>query len=262
MNKDLIRVWLNVLALAVTLTVNGLANALPLNNLTTGQVSDSFDVFFVPAAYVFSIWGLIYLALLGFIIYQILPAQRENPRLRKIGYWFVASCAANSAWIFLWHYQIFPLTIVAMLCLLASLILIYLNLDINRQKVAQAERWLVDFPFRLYLGWVSVATIANASSLLEFLGWGGWGLAPEIWAVIMLAVGVILAGVVAYTRRDVVFMSVFIWAYIGIAVAQKEALMVVFSAWLGAVILAIFVLMISLNMLPTFFSKPKPKLRG
>jgi len=262
MKKEQVLVWLNGIAFVIMITVNGLANALPINGLTTGEVSDSFDIYFVPAAYVFSIWGLIYLALIGYVVYQALPGQRDNLRLKKIGYWFIISSAANSAWIFSWHYRIFPLTVVVMLILLVSLIMIYLKLDITHDNHDQFERWFVDFPFSLYLGWISVATIANISSLLDFWGWKGLGISAEVWAVIMLSVGIILALMIAYKRKDIVFILVFIWAYIGIAVAQKEAPIVVFAAWLGAVILAILVLMISLDMLPTLFSKPKPKLRG
>jgi hypothetical protein len=250
MNKDIIRGWVNVLALVATIAVNGLANALPLNGLTTGEISDGFDVYFVPAGYVFSIWGLIYLALAAFVIYQVFPSQRENDRLRRVGYWFAASCAANIAWLFSWHYQLFPLTLLAMLVLLACLIVVYLKLDIGRSRVSTIERWLVDFPFSLYLGWVSVATIANVTSLLDYLGWGGWGISPQVWAVIMLSVGVVLAGMMAVQRGDYIYILVFIWAYIGIAVAQSDAPLVVFASWIGAVLLGLALLMIALRMWP------------
>lgn len=250
MNKDIIRGWVNVLSLIVTIVVNGLANALPLNGLTTGEISDSFDVYFVPAGYVFSIWGLIYLALAAFVIFQVLPSQRENTRLRQVGYWFAASCGANIAWLFFWHYQLFPLTLLAMLVLLACLIVVYLKLDIGRTRVSAIERWLVDFPFSLYLGWVSVATIANVTSLLDYLSWGGWGIPPQVWAVIMLSVGVVLAGMIAIQRGDFIYMLVFIWAYIGIAVAQSDAPLVVFASWIGALLLGLALLMIALRMWP------------
>jgi hypothetical protein len=97
MKKDIIRQFVNVLAVVAVLVVNGLANALPLNNQTTGEISDRFQVYFVPAGYVFSIWGLIYLGLLAFAVFQALPAQRDNPRLRRVGYLFAASCVANIA---------------------------------------------------------------------------------------------------------------------------------------------------------------------
>ena len=117
-----------ILATLVMLTVNALANILPINGMNTGQVSDSFKVFFVPAGYVFSIWGVIYLLLLAYTVYQALPAQKDNPTLKKISLWYVAGSLANSIWIFLWHYLQFNLTILFMGILLVSLLVIYLAL--------------------------------------------------------------------------------------------------------------------------------------
>ena len=134
MNKDSLRQGVNILAVLGLLLVNGLANSLPLNGLNTGEISDRFDVLFVPAGYVFSIWGLIYLGLIAFSIYQVMPAQRENPRLRSLGWLFALSCLANITWLFLWHYEYFVLTVVAMLVLLGSLIIIYQRLGIGRVK--------------------------------------------------------------------------------------------------------------------------------
>jgi len=131
MNSKILRQVVNVLAVVATIVVNGLANVLPLNGQTTGEISDRFQVYFVPAGYVFSIWGLIYLGLIAFAIYQALPAQRENPRLCRVGYLFAASCLANVAWLFLWHYEQFLWTFVAMLSLLVLLILIYLRFAVG-----------------------------------------------------------------------------------------------------------------------------------
>ena len=118
MKKDLIRQIVVIVALIATLVVNWLSNALPLNGLTAGEISDSFVVYFVPAGYVFSIWGLIYLGLIAYTVYQMLPAQRENPYLQRIGYLFALSCVANFSWLFLWHYQVFSASIVVMVALL------------------------------------------------------------------------------------------------------------------------------------------------
>jgi benzodiazapine receptor len=220
-----------VVAVIATIVVNGLANALPLNGLTTGEISDRFQVYFVPAGYVFSIWGVIYLALIGFAIYQLLPAQRENPRLLRVGYLFAASCAANVAWLFLWHYEQFELTVVAMTALLLLLIAIYLRLGIGRTAVPAAERWLVQVPFSIYLGWITVATVANVTSLLDYLNWGGWGISPEVWAVIILVVAGAIAAAVSLTRGDVAYMLVILWAFAGIAVKQADTAVVAVAAW-------------------------------
>src|SRR5512136_480114 len=130
--KDTLRQISVVLTILATLVVNALANILPINGQNTGAISDRFHVYFVPAGYVFSIWGLIYLGLIVFAIYQALPSQRENPRLRATGWWVVLGGLANIAWIFLWHYELFSLTVIAMLVLLGSLIITYLRLEISR----------------------------------------------------------------------------------------------------------------------------------
>jgi hypothetical protein len=238
MNKDTLRQILVLVSVLAVIVVNSLASALPLNGLTTGEISDRFEVFFVPAGYVFSIWGLIYLGLLAYAVYQVLPAQRTNSDLRSIGYLFVASSAANIVWIFLWHYEIFPLTIVAMLALLGSLIAIYLGLDIGRAQVSSGMKWFVHVPFSIYLGWITVATIANATALLYFLDWSGWGISPEAWTLIMLAAAVVIGAAVSLTRGDVAYALVLIWAFVGIAVKHQDTTIVATAAWLAAAITA------------------------
>lgn len=240
--KDLVRQVAVLLATAAVIIVNGLANALPLNGQSTGEISDRFEVFFVPAGYVFSIWGLIYLALIGFSIFQALRGQQENPRLRSIGYLYVVSCAANVAWIFLWHYEFFELTLVAMLTLLVLLILIYLRLGIGQIRVPTAETWLAQVPFSIYLGWITVATIANVTSLLDHLGWGGWGISPEVWAVIMLVAGAAIASAVSITRGDIAYVLVIVWAFAGIAVKHSATPLVAVTAGLMAVVVALTLL--------------------
>ncbi|RCK76887.1 MAG: hypothetical protein ANABAC_3312 [Anaerolineae bacterium] len=230
--KDLLRQIVVLFSILATLIINGLANALPFNGLTTGEISDRFQVYFVPAGYVFSIWGLIYLGLLAFAVYQALPAQRTNPRLQAIGGWVVVGSLANSAWIFLWHYEQFPLTLLAMLILLLSLILIYLKLDIGRRSVSKAENWLVHLPFRIYLGWITVATVANVTTLLDYLQWDGFGLSAEVWFSLILIAILGIAGWVNTTRRDVAFTLVILWALAGIAVKHSAVRAVVLPTWL------------------------------
>jgi len=231
MSRDGVRQWVNVLGVVMTIVVNGLANALPLNGQTTGEISDRFQVYFVPAGYVFSIWGVIYLALVAFAVYQALPAQRENPHLRRVGYLFAASCLANVAWLFLWHYEQFELTLVAMLALLLLLVAIYLRLEIGRAVVSGAERWFVQVPFSVYLGWITVATIANVTSLLDYVGWSGWGISPEAWAVIMLIAAGGIASAVSLSRGDVAYMLVIMWALAGIGIKHAGTSVVAVTAW-------------------------------
>ncbi len=239
MNKDTLRQSVNLLTAIVTIIFNALANALPLNGQTTGEISDRFRVYFVPAGYVFSIWGLIYIGWLAFAIYQFLPAQRQNPRLRRIGYLFALSGLANVAWLFLWHYEYFVLTLVAMFTLLGVLIAIYLRLQIGRVSVSVAERWCVNIPFSVYLGWITGATIANVTAVLDYVRWDGWGLRPEVWTLIMLAAAFAIASAVGFTRRDGAYLLVIIWAVVGIAVKHAGVPVVAAGAWVTAGLVAL-----------------------
>jgi hypothetical protein len=233
MNKDLTRQILIVVAVVATIVVNGLANALPINGLQTGDISDSFPVYFTPAGYVFAIWGLIYLGLLAYAVYQALPSQRQSPRLRSIRTLFLAGSLANIAWILLWHYQLFPLTLVAMLVLLGTLIGVYLRLRIGRSSPPLVERLAVDLPFSIYLGWITVATIANVTALLSYWGWNGFGVSEETWLVITLAVALVVATLVAFTRRDVAYLLVLAWAFAGIGVKHSTVTPVATAAWVA-----------------------------
>jgi hypothetical protein len=238
-NNDLLRQGLVVVGTVVTLIVNGLANALPLNGQTTAAVSDSFPVYFVPAGYVFAIWSVIYLALIGYTIYQALPGQRTNPAQRRIGWLYILSCAANSIWIFFWHYELFPLTVLAMLTVLGSLLVIYVRLAQRPTPISTAERWLLHVPFSIYLGWITVATIANVTDLLYYLGWRDTGTGGQLWAVALLAVGTLIAAFIAYTRRDVAYLLVLVWAFIGIMVSQADTPLVAGAAAVAAALVAL-----------------------
>jgi translocator protein len=230
------------IAVVVTLVCNWLSSALPLNNRTAGAISDSFHVYFVPAGYVFSIWGVIYLGLLAFTVYQFLPQHRTSSVLQAITPWFLLSCAANSGWIFLWHYGYYGLTMAVMLVLLFSLIKVYILLDIGNVGYVGAQLWCVRLPFSIYLGWICVATIANATTLLDYVQWNGFGISPEIWTVVLLAVGVALAAIITETRHDAVLVAVLLWAFVGIAIKHTAVPIVGQSAWTACALTAFLVL--------------------
>ena len=234
MSKDTIRQYANLLTAILALLVNILASALPLNGQNTGEISDGFQVYFVPAGYVFSIWGVIYLGWIAFIIFQFQRSEKENPRLRRLGYLFAISNLFNAAWLFCWHYNQFGLSVLVMLALLGSLIASYLRLNVNRSSVPRVEYWSVDVLFSVYLGWITVATVANITDWLYLVGWDGFGIPAPVWAVIMLAVASLLGLAMAITRRDMGYLSVLVWAFAGIAVKQTSAPVVVLSAWIMA----------------------------
>ncbi len=216
MNQRVVRQVINVVVLISVLIVNTLSETLPLGGHTTPQIVALYNIYFLPAGYVFSIWGLIYLALIGFTVYQALPSQRDNPLVDKIGWLFLLTGIGNIGWLFAFHNLQFALSEVPMLILLAALIAIYVRLDIGRARVSRRDWWLIHFPFSLYLGWISVATIANTTFMLYDAKWNGFGLSAETWCVIMLVIGAILAGIMVIRRGDVTFALVVAWAFAGI----------------------------------------------
>ena len=243
MSKDSIRQVVNLLSVLLALTVNILASALPLNGQNTGEISDRFDVFFVPAGYVFSIWGIIYIGWIAFTIFQFQPAQKENPRLRRLGYLFAMSNVLNAAWLFCWHYNQFGLSVLVMLGLLGLLIAIYLRLNVNRAAVSRLEYWSVDVPFSIYLGWITVAAVANITDWLYLIRWDGFGISAQVWTVIMLGVASLLGLVMALTRNDIGYLSVLVWAFTGIAVKQGSAPFVAVTAWITAILMLILLVL-------------------
>lgn len=211
----------NAAAYLIMIAVNALANLLPLNGLNTGQVSDQYPNLFTPAAYTFSIWGLIYLLLLGFVLYQFGvfggDAALQNEMVGLIGPWFIVSSLANSAWVFSWHYRLIGLSVVLMLILLVSLILIVTRIN-KYGPLPLREMVLVQIPFSIYFGWITVATIANITVLLVSLGWNGFGLPPQTWTVIALFLGLIIAAETMLRNSDAAYGLAVLWAYVGILV--------------------------------------------
>jgi hypothetical protein len=242
MSKDILRQFVVIFTFVFTLVSNGAANALPLNGRETGEISDSFNVFFVPAGYVFAIWGVIYLALLAYTVYQSLPAQRANPRLRATGWLFALSNIANGAWIYFWHYGLYELSLVTMFTLLALLLAIYLRLNIGKVRFSAVEKWTVSIPFSIYLGWITVATIANITAVLSYLGWTGGGISGETWTVILLIAGLVIAGLMAFTRSDIAYILVLVWAFVGISVRWLGLPVLNFAGFVAAtLVLALLV---------------------
>ena len=210
-------VFANLLGLVVVLFMNYLSNALPIGGRTPAEVSGMFPTLFTPAGYTFAIWGLIYLLLLGFAVYQIRFWGKVPPAfLQRIGWLFLLSCAANAAWLPAFHHLQLGLSLLLILILLGSLIGIYLRLDIGKSTPAPAEKWLVHLPFSVYLGWVSVATIANTAILLTHLGWDGQPGGPQFWTVLVIATAVGLGLAALLLRRDFGYALVIVWALSGI----------------------------------------------
>jgi hypothetical protein len=226
-----------VILVAATLLVNFLANYLPFNGITTAEVSDALRIFFAPAGYVFAIWGVIYLGLIAFAFYQAQPEAKNAPWLDKTLPAFALASVANMVWLFMWHYQQITVSVLVMLVLLASLMAIYHQLEVGKYPVSAKSYWMVHAPFSLYLGWISVATIANISGALWSVNWNGFGVEAQMWTVIMIAVAGALGLLMLYKKRDVVFAAVIVWALFGIFWKFNDAVDLVAGAALMASLL-------------------------
>ncbi|OJV22991.1 MAG: hypothetical protein BGO30_01025 [Bacteroidetes bacterium 41-46] len=243
---------INLLLFVAMITANALANALPINGLTTGELSDLYPNLFVPAGVTFSIWGLIYLLLFVFIINQTVAAINKKASaylLSPLATWaFALTCLFNALWIISWHYRLVFLSVVIMILLLLTLIYLVKRMDKENIDTLWA-RFSVKLPFSIYLGWISVATIANITALLVHWNWGGLGIPENIWAIIMIVAGTILSILFLLKRSDIFYALVIIWAFYGIIVKREATeplhLDIIYSAWTSIVIqagLIIFIL--------------------
>lgn len=208
------RAALNAVTFLLTIGINSLANILPLNGRTTGEISDSFPVFFVPAAYVFLIWFIIYALLAVFTVWQLLPSQLRRPEIRALDLPFAVANIANAGWIVFWHYGYVWTSLATICVLLLALIALYRR---SRGKPSDnLDHSLRQNIWSVYLGWVSVATIANASVALSVAGWQGAPWSGASWCVIMMGVATALALLMLYRERDAIFAMIILWAIIGI----------------------------------------------
>lgn len=201
-------------------TVNGLANALPINGVGTGDVSDAYANLFAPAAITFAIWGLIYLLLLLYVV-GMFAGLADKAGMRqgvpaKINAIFALSSVFNTAWIFAWHYEIIWLSLILMIGILSCLIAI--NLILRKEQLTLRDSLFIRAPFTVYFGWITVATIANVTTFLVAIGWKGFGIDEEVWTVIILLVGAAIGLLSMYFYRSATYGGVILWAYAGIAI--------------------------------------------
>jgi hypothetical protein len=221
-NNSVLLKWSNIAAFVLTVIVNGLAGSTTLlGGVNTAEISDANPTLITPAGYVFSIWGIIYILLAVFVIFQALPSQKEKEYTKKIGWLFVLSSILNIVWLFFWQYQILSVSIVLMFLLLITLIAIYLRLNIGKSTVTLREKLTVHVPFSVYLGWITIASIANVAVFLVSENWDGFGISPETWATLIIIVALVIALLVIATRRDIAYGLVIVWAFVGIAVKQS-----------------------------------------
>jgi hypothetical protein len=245
---------LNCVTFILMVLVNALANLLPLNGVTTGEVADSYQNLFAPAPITFSIWGLIYVLLAGFVLYQFgLFSKNSTNRedfIKEIGLYFAISSVANTVWIFAWHYHMIFISVILMIVILICLAVIAGKL--SKEKFSTKEKLLVRLPFSIYFGWITVALIANITVLLVSLGWNGWGIPEQVWTVAVMIVGLLIGIATMLKNKDVAYGLAILWAYTGILIKhlsasgfQGEYPAVIATAIISMVILALAALFVA-----------------
>ena len=240
--NHMIMKWLNILVFGLTVLVNGLAGSTEiLGGKNTAEISNANPTLITPAGYVFSIWGIIYILLGIFVMYQAWPRGERTDLQRRIGPLFALSSLLNIAWLFLWQFEWLSVSVVLMFALLATLILIYTRLRIGKAAVPLREKLAVHVPFSVYLGWITIASIANVAVALVSAGWGGLGINHEMWAILIILVALLVTLLVVATRTDVAYGLVVIWALVGIAMNQGDTPNIVLATEISAIIVAIAV---------------------
>jgi len=205
--------YFNLILFAGMLVMNYLANALPLNNKTTGELSDSFPNLFVPAGLTFSIWGVIYLLLIIYCVVQFTGSSQSV--ITEISLFFGISCILNALWIVFWHYGKLPASLIVMAGLLITLI--YINIYIK-----DLQPGFIKAAFGIYLGWICIATIANVTALLVKAGWNGFGLSQEVWTIIMILTGTLIVTLTLYRLANPFIGLSVIWAFTGIIIKRQD----------------------------------------
>lgn len=212
----------NIIALVITITINYLSSSGIFKGVTVADISDKYNNYFTPAGYAFSIWGIIYLGLLAFVIYTgkslFLNEESDEGIVLKVGWWFTLSCVANSLWIVFWVNDVLWVTVLLMLFLLFCLVKIILNLNMEMDYHPIKKYLFIYWPFAIYAGWVSVALIADISAFLVKSNWDGFGLSPVLWAIIMIVIAGLVNLLMIWKRNLREFGIVGIWALIAIAV--------------------------------------------
>lgn len=236
----------NLAAVIVMIIANMLAVILPLNGKTTQELSDALPNYFVPAGLIFSIWGVIYVLQVLFAIYQArgLGSNKvvEMPFLERIGPFSIVANLANTAWIFAWQWQLVPLSLPIMIVLLVALLVMYVRLGIGLQGTAVSRRdwWFVHLPTSVYLGWISVATVANVTAVLVNAGVPSFDTAAVAWTIIILAVVGVLAVLMLITRRDLFYVLVIEWALFGIALKQAATISIFITTIIAMIVVWVF----------------------
>ena len=262
MRNDRLRQFLVLFSIIALIVMNYLSNTGLFGGQTNGDVSRRYPTLITPAGYAFAIWGLIFLGLLAFAVYQALPTQRTNPRFRAIGWWVILNAFCNAIWSPLFNTEHIGLALLVILVMLFSLVVIEQRLLVRKNfggyagtgaallstepdatlpesSASALETWLARIPFSMYFGWLTVATILNVAVYLKATDVSLMGLSESAWATVVLIVGILIGAVVFNRFRSVTYILVFAWAYASIAAEQAGYGQIQVVALIGAIVAVI-----------------------
>ena len=250
MQNDRLRQFLVVASIVTLIVMNYLANAGAFGGQTNGDISAKYPTLVTPAGYAFSIWGIIFLGLLAFAIFQALPTQRTNPRFRAAGWWVVLNAFCNAIWSSLFNNERIGLALIVILVMLFSLAVIEQRLlarpnmpllptdpdaTLPESAASSVENWLARIPFSIYFSWLTVATILNVAVYLKSTEFSLMGLSEQTWAIAILITGLLIGAIIFNRFRSIAYIIVFAWAYVAIAVEQSDYSQVQLAAEVGAI---------------------------
>jgi hypothetical protein len=232
LQQDRFRQFLTLVAILAAFGTNVASNVVPVGGETIGEIANTTfqDVLIIPANYAFAIWGLIYVGLIGFGIYQARPAWAQNLYLRRAGYFVVLAMLAQIAWVYIFLYRYYALSLLAMVVILLATIAAYLRMGIGIRRAIRQERWWLQAPISLYMGWISVATVVNVAIALYDAGWHGEGMTATIWTIVMAVASTAISAILRWRRHDNVYPAVTVWALVAIAIGNLNISAIAFSA--------------------------------
>ncbi|MEH6769693.1 tryptophan-rich sensory protein [Maribacter arcticus] len=234
---------LNLMSVILVIAVNYISQIMEFNGTTIGEISSRYVNLFTPASYAFAIWGIIFLALLAYGIFQVRRAffsEKESIFIEQTGYWFVLANILNCCWVFAFVYNYTGLSVLIMFGILISLIKIILNTNMERWDAPISTIAFVWWPICIYSGWISVATIANISAYLSKLNWNGGILSEQAWTISMIVVAIILNLLMIWKRNMREFALVGIWALFAIYIRHEGSYnSIAYTALIGCIILLI-----------------------
>lgn len=229
--------WVFLAAVVLLIVLNFLSTSIPFGGQTVAEVSEKYPSLITPAGYAFAIWGLIYLTMAIFAVFQLNKGKKIR-LFRIIFPYFLLNVISNVLWLVAFQHELIGVSVLIMAVTLGSLIVIFKYFYRLKGSLSTTHRYFFQVPFSLYFGWITIASIVNVAAFLSSLEIGFLNASAPLFAMIMLIIGTALGLYVLLSRNDYIYISVLIWAYVAIWVAQMENPLVMNTAKFAAMAMA------------------------